>query len=158
MGPFGWADDLLSSTVGVADHPLVNNMARLMAHMVSGELPRAVYFVMSCGTLTPLNKISEEANATRVASGLPHKVRPVNSGVNLTKRVIGMATKSKSGRKAKKRLMPTQMGCGTPAGPETTALTMQALHETGWTISKEDGVNGFNAISRQAVCDAVHEG
>ncbi len=40
-------------------------------------------------------------------------------------------------------------------GPEAFAHSLRALREQGYAVLKTDFVNGFNALSRQAVLDAV---
>ena len=73
----------------------------------------------------------------------------------LTKDTTLLVCNSPSAKAAKKKLSPVQLGLGTRAGSEIAAHTMQALWEEGCIISGEDAVNGFNALTRQSVLDAV---
>ena len=146
---------MLHDIKGDNAHPLIRATAKLMCLLSSGRTPLAVAFVLSAGGLSPFNKVANEVNEETIRAGGAPAIRPVDNGVMLTKATTLLVCNSPSAKAAKKKLSPVQLGLGTRAGSEIAAHTMQALWEEGCVISGEDAVNGFNALTRQSVLDAV---
>jgi hypothetical protein len=154
---YGWSPDMTHDIAGDPKHPFITASASLMTLLSKGDVPLAVAFVLTAGGLSPFNKLSHEENEERIQNGLDPALRPVNNGVMITKNTTILVCGTPAAVAAKKKLSPIQLGLGTKAGPEIAAHNTQALWAQGCAISSEDGVNGFNAIKRQAVIDAVHE-
>jgi hypothetical protein len=153
---YGWSDYLWAGRVADEKHPLAVQVGRLMEILGRPKgLPLALAFIQTTGALQALNKVEKEKNEARVKGGEPPLIRPVNQGTILTRRVFSVATKSKSAAKVKKAMEPVQMGLGVPGGPETVALTCQGFFKAGCLVGTEDAINGFNAVKRKAVLDAV---
>ena len=110
---------------------------------------------MTTGGLTALNKIAAAENEARITRGEKPEVRPVNGGVYLLKTVLKAAAASTSGVRVTKSLAPTACGIGMPGGPAVVAMMARMANKINWSISKEDAKNGFNALARQALFDAV---
>ena len=81
-------------------------------------------------------------------------LRPVNKGCNFLKWALKLAVRSGPALAAARKLEPLQSGLA-KRGPEAFCHSLRALREQGYAILKTDFRNGFNAISRQAVLDAV---
>ena len=62
--------------------------------------------------------------------------------------------RSPAAQAAARKLEPLQSGMA-KLGPEVFCHSLRALREKGYAILKTDFVNGFNALRRQAVLDAV---
>ena len=125
---------------------------------MSDDIPAAVAFVTSAGALTALNKVPESENEERRAKNQKPKLRPINSGSVLLKGIFKAAAKSDSGARVKREIEPIQCGIGQKGGPAVVAMTARLAANTGrYSIIKEDATNGFNALKRQAVFDAVGE-
>jgi hypothetical protein len=60
-------------------------IARMQAHLGSGTAPPLVYYMCVIGSLTALNKLSEDEQQERANTGLDRKIRPINSGCFILK-------------------------------------------------------------------------
>ena len=135
IGFFGWADHFLKPICGTKKkHPFISQLARLARIIASGEVPNAVAFLLTCGSLTALHKETpQEQMITRQHQRNP-KLRPINSGSILLK-ASNRAILNTSGVKSSiKRLGPEQLGCGVKAGPEIMAMSMRAAYKAGSPI------------------------
>ena len=117
------------------------------------HIPTAAAFVVTCGALTPLNKISAEENADLLAQNKDPKLRPVNNGTTTMKHLGTSALRSNSGKKASKRLY--NQYSGRSHGMETVGHSSQAAYHSGKIIHKEDQGSAFNRISRNAVLEGA---
>ena len=158
--PFGWTNDMLwpfRPAKRKEHHPFILALARLQVLLAKGDVPMALRILPTTGKLTVLNKVPHEENLKRVQQGLDPKQRPVNSGSELLKVPLRLASRSPSGKRVRHELeLAGQLGLGASSGPERIALTAAAHHLDGGLLSKEDGVNAFNAIKRQAILDGVN--
>ena len=158
---FGWADDmhLVDRNFNSAPNAplLIDQIGRLIALCTNADIPPAVAFVLTCGSLTALNKVSQEEQAKLTREGKQPKIRPINNGTQIVKKTFRIGAATPSALRVKEQLKPIQLGLGTKAGPETLALIARAAYKAGIPILTDDCVNGFNAASRQHMLDAVDE-
>ena len=108
-----------------------------MSLIAKCDIPTGIAFLSVNGGLTALNKVEAEANDWLIAQNLKPKARPVNNGVDLTKRAMHMATVAKSGKRVRKALQPIQLGLGAKAGPEKMVMTAHAMMKTGHIVCTE---------------------
>ena len=157
---FGWSDDMHlvdRNYQGTKDQPLlIEQMGRLIALCVQAKVPPSVAYVLTCGALTALNKVSEEEQERLIKRGEKTKKRPINNGTQLIKKTFRIGSMSESAERVKAELRPMQLGLGTEAGPETMALIARAAYNAGIPILSDDCVNGFNAAKRQSMLDAIY--
>jgi hypothetical protein len=155
---FGWSACLLYPLRGKKklgrSIPFIHQLARLVARIGSAEVPTIFADILTTGKLFALHKLDAAEQAEATARGLPPSVRPVNTGCNLLKWGLQLAVRSPAARAAARKLEPLQSGLA-KRGPESFCHSLRALWEQDSAILKTDFTNGFNAISRQAVLDAV---
>ena len=155
---FGWSACLLYPLRGkkrLGRHiPFIHQVARLVARIASADVPPILADILTCGNLFALHKLDAAEQAEAAALGLPLSLRPVNTGCNLLKWGLQLAVRSPAAQAAARKLEPLQSGMA-KRGPEAFAHSLRALREQGFAVLKTDFVNGFNALSRQAVLDAV---
>jgi hypothetical protein len=153
---FGWTDDMLLPLRAKAHKHALVEWAKFTALLATGDIPNEVAFILTCGTITPLNKLTEEENEKRREAGEEPKLRPTNNGTSVLKAAMRMAAATPSGRRAVQDLLPTQLGLGSKAGPEVVVTRARMLLKANHIISSEDAINGFNATKRQAILDGAH--
>ena len=157
---FGWSAGLLFPLRGQRKRgrfiSFIHQVARLVARIANAQVPEIFADILTCGNLLALHKLDADEQAERVAEGLPPALRPVNQGCNLLKWGLKLAVRSPAARAAAKKLEPLQLGLA-KRGPEAFAHSLRAMREQGYAILKTDFTNGFNALSRQAVLDAVQK-
>jgi len=157
---FGWSAALLYPLRGQKklgrNIPFIHQVARLVARIASAEVPDIVGQILTCGDLIALHKRSAAEQAEDTHAGIPPSIRPVNKGCNFLKWALKLAVRSPAARAAARNLEPLQSGLA-KRGPEAFCHTLRSLREQGFAILKTDFRNGFNAISRQAVLDAVQQ-
>ena len=155
---FGWSAGLLYPLRGkkkLGRHiPFIHQLARLVARIASAQVPPIFADILTAGNLFALHKLDAAEQAEALTRGLPPAVRPVNTGCNLLKWGLQLAVRSPAARAAARKLEPLQSGLA-KRGPESFCHSLRALREQGYAVLKTDFTNGFNAISRQAVLDAV---
>ena len=134
--------------------PFIHQLARLVARIASAQVPASLADILTCGNLFALHKLDAAEQAEAAALGLPPSLRPVNTGCNLLKWALQLAVRSPAARAAARALEPLQSGLA-KRGPEAFCHSLRALREKGYAILKTDFANGFNALSRQAMLDAV---
>ena len=156
---FGFANDMLSLVVNV---PATNTCPRpLDVHerfikMLSctSSVPDCVAYLLSGGSLTPLNKIPADQNSDLVAAGEQPQLRPINSGSMPMAHLGSNMLKSSHGKAATKKVKPIQKGFEAN-GCNKTIHAMRGAYNQGKAILSLDGINAFNAAKRQAVLDAA---
>jgi hypothetical protein len=156
---FGFATDMLSLVVNV---PATNTCPRpLDVHerfikMLSctSSVPDCVAYLLSAGSLTPLNKIPAAQNSDLVAAGEQPQLRPINSGSMPMANLGSNMLKSSHGKAATKKVKPIQKGFEAN-GCDKTIHAMRGAYNQGKAILSLDGINAFNAARRQAVLDAA---
>ena len=157
---FGWTAAYLLPLRGLRAHdgtqPFIHELARLVARIASAEIPESLADVLTTGSLFALHKLSKEQQLQRTAAGLPPEIRPVNVGCAVLRWGLKLALQSKQAQATAKQLQPLQMGLAT-RGVERVAHLYRALHARGYLIMKTDFKNGFNALRRGAMLDAVHK-
>ena len=156
-GFFGWRDDMLHPVCGrklKGKRAFLNTDARFTALIATGNLPKSVAFLLTCGSLSAFHKRGVEEQQQREAEGLPMQIRPVCNGPAATKQGLRMLNNSDPAKKMRKSLGPIQMGCGVPAGPEVVAHTSRALYNKGYIGLTTDAINGFNELDRE---DMLHK-
>ena len=155
---FGWSACLLYPLRGkkkLGRHiPFIHQVARLVARIASAEVPAICGHILTCGDLVALHKLDAAQQAEAAAANKPPSLRPVNKGCNILKWALKLAVRSGPALAAARKLEPLQSGLA-KRGPEAFCHSLRALREQGYAILKTDFRNGFNAISRQAVLDAV---
>jgi len=156
VGFYGWAPWLFhwiqSSSL---DHPFIAADAKFTAAAAAGDLPPAICYLMTCASLAPFNKIPQPEQDKLTAEGKDIKIRPVCNSDGLLKSALRMATRTASCKKAIKACQPQQFGAGVQGGTEIVSHAVRAMHEKGYAILTIDAINGFNALKRQAMLDAV---
>ena len=157
---FGWSASLLYPLRGKKTRgryiPFIHQVARLVARIGSARVPAIFAHILTCGNLVALHKLEAAEQAEAAEKKLPLSLRPVNQGCNFLKWALRLAVRSKAAQSAARKLEPLQCGL-VKRGPELYCHSLRALRERGWAILKTDFANGFNALSRQAVLDAVQE-
>ena len=103
-----------------------------------------------------MHKLSATQQAKAREEGKRPALRPVNKGCNFLKWALKLAVRSRAALAVARSLEPLQLGMA-KRGPEAFCHSLRALREKGFAILKLDFRNGFNAISRQAVLDAVRQ-
>ena len=160
MGCFGWSASLLLPIRGPRKGgryiPFISQLARLVARIGSVNVPTSFHTILPCGGLFALHKLDVQAQVEREMAGLDPSVRPVNVGCCFLKWALQLALHSVPAREAIQLLQPLQSGLA-KRGIESTAHLMRALWELGYGILPIDFVNGFNALSRQKMLDAVNK-
>jgi hypothetical protein len=160
-GVFGWSASWLFPTRGQKQEggrtTFIQQMARLVARLANAEVPPIVGFILSCGGIFALNKLSPTEQLKRPRNDLPPKLRPVNIGCSILKWALKLALQSHEARSAIEKLSPIQMGLKAAHGTETVAHLFRSLWEAGHIILTTDYSNGFNAFQRQAMLDAVEK-
>ena len=155
---FGWSASLLFPLRGQKKRgrfiPFIHQIARLVARIASAEVPPLFGHILTCGDLVALHKLDAAQQAEAAAANKPPSLRPVNKGCNFLKWALKLAVRSGPALAAARKLEPLQSGLA-KRGPEAFCHSLRALREQGYAILKTDFRNGFNAISRQAVLDAV---
>jgi hypothetical protein len=115
-----------------------------------------VAFILTAGSLTALNKLSEDDQNIRLSKGLQRKLRPVNNSSTILKGPLRLASKSDAGVRARKRLEPIQLGLGSKSGPEKMAFIARAAYGLGNLIGTKDAADGFQRVNRQSMLDRMH--
>ena len=155
---FGWSASLLFPLRGQRKRgrfiPFIHQLARLVARIASAQVPAILGDILTCGNLVALHKLNAAEQVEAATQGRPPSLRPVNQGCNLLKWALKLAVRSQAALAAARGLEPLQSGLA-KRGPEAFCHSLRALREQGYAILKTDFLNGFNAISRQAVLDAV---
>ena len=150
---FGWAMDYMFQ---VRETPFLRQVARLTAHIASANVPDCFGTVLTCGSLLALHKEDHARQAERHAQGLQPKLRPINIGSQLLKGAFRCALHSKSGKDATSDIATINMGLGAERGVERMGHLFSALWNKKFAILGVDFANGFNALLRQSMLDAVH--
>ena len=158
---YGWTNDMLwglRTPKRHQEHPFTKALAKLQVLLATGDVPMAVRVLCTAGKLVAVNKVTHDENLARLARGEKPKVRPVNAGAQILKNPLRLATRTESGLRLRRHLEHTgQLGLGVSAGPEKVAFAATAHHLDGGLIDKQDVVNAFNALKRQAALDATDE-
>jgi hypothetical protein len=157
---FGWSACLLYPMRGQQARgrfiPFFQQLARLVSRIASADVPAIFGTILTCGDLVALHKLSATQQAKAREEGKQPSLRPVNKGCNFLKWALKMAVRSRAALVVARSLEPLQLGMA-KRGPEAFCHSLRALREKGFAILKLDFRNGFNAISRQAVLDAVRQ-
>ena len=153
----GWSPDYFACVINTLSSERCNYV-KIIARFVgvltkSPEIPRAVAFAVGTGALTMLNKIPEAENLSLLRAGAPPKVRPVNSGTDISKKIGRAIIDSNNGKKANRRL-PNQFQ-GRKKGCQKVALIVSAAYKNGKVITKNDKKNAFNDFSREGILQGV---
>jgi hypothetical protein len=155
---FGWSACLLYPLRGQRTRgrfiPFIQQVARLVSRIACANVPTIFGSILSCGDLLALHKLDAAEQIKAREDGILPSLRPVNKGCNFLKWALKLAVRSPPARAAALSLEPLQSGLA-KRGPEAFCHSLRALREKGFAILKLDFRNGFNAISRQAVLDAV---
>ena len=155
---YGFSDEALCHDRGQPKLETLSwEIARLQEILGSGMAPRALYFMMVTGALTPINKDEAAETLDRIEQGAKRRLRPVNSGCGLLKTPLREALSQPAAKRALAELLPIQMGQGMQSGPQTKVFLARLLYEAGYFSSLQDAINAFNAIHRQVIMDAAKE-
>jgi hypothetical protein len=152
---YGWAPWLLFQCRGVPNsffHVFLS-FACLLANSAT-LFPAVCAALISAGSLTPLNKVSDQEQKQREDAGLSPKLRPINSGSMLAKSVLKAVLATPAAKRAAGRTAPFQLSMGTSRGAEKLVHVCRAAFESKWLVGKNDFTNGFNSMSRQKMLDA----
>ena len=111
IGSFGWkADDLLHIRGGGTEHTFMQAMAQLISHLANTDVPPITGFIVTCGSLFALHKLSPEKQAERRAKNLDPKLRPVNVPCSLLKWAFKLLLDSPQAEEAIAAMAPMQKG------------------------------------------------
>ena len=152
---YGWAPWLFFSCRGATSgfFRSLTNFACFLANN-SDKFPSTCSALLSAGSLTPLNKVSEEERKQREDAALSPKLRPINSGSLLAKTVLKAVLATPAANRASEKTLPFQLSMGTSRGAEKLVHICRAAYESKWLVGKNDFANGFNSMSRQKMLDA----
>ena len=157
---FGWSATYLLHLRGArayrGEPVFIELLAQLVAKIANGDVPDRVADVLTCGALFALHKLDRAKQEERAKDGRPPEVRPVNVGCALLRWALKLALNSKPAQRAANKLQPIQLGLA-KRGVERMAHLARALHELDYALLKTDFRNGFNALSRQAMLDAINK-
>ena len=160
MDVFGWSAQLLipiRDRKGICRNiPFLQQLARLIARMTNAEVPDEVAHILTCGGLFALHKLTVEEQATREQKGEDPKLRPVNVGACFLKWAFQLALKEDQPQATMLELGPVQKAIKAPHGVQAVGHLFRALRELGYVICATDFTNGFNALLRQAMLDAIN--
>jgi hypothetical protein len=151
---FGWASDFLFHVRATG---FKHQLARLTARVGNADVSDTVAMVLTCGWLLALHKDDLAKQAERTSKGLDPKLRPVNIGTALLKWGCKCSLRTKPAREAARAMSDIQMGLGAKRGVERTAHHLSALWRLDHALLSIDFVNGFNALLRQVMLDAVNK-
>jgi hypothetical protein len=156
IGFFGWGASMLFHLRGMkGERTFFHQFARLITTIANAQLHDVFGFVLSCGSLFALNKLTEPEQEARIAQGLDPKLRPVNVGTAFLKWAFKLALRTDAALEAIAAMSPIQMGLKAKHGVAAVVHLFRALREKGWSISLSDFENGFNQFYRQKMLEAV---
>ena len=112
-----------------------------------------VAFAVGTGSLTMLNKIPEAENLSLIQSGSAPKVRPVNNGTDISKKIGRAIIDSNNGRTVNRRLKNQFQGRS--KGCQKVGLIASAAYDSGKVITKNDKKNAFNEFQREGILQGV---
>jgi hypothetical protein len=130
-------------------------VGRFASIITATKAPYAAGAILATGVLSVLNKVSPEEQRAVIDLGLQPKVRPVNCGTQLFKTIAKGVKSSKDGKRAAKNLMPIQHGLGTSSGMTKLSIGASAAYAAGKVIVSDDATNGFNALKRKSIGQAL---
>ncbi len=90
-------------------HGMMAAMGRLISQLANAEVPAIAGFIVTCGGLFALHKLTAEEQAARAAQGDDPKLRPVNVPCNLLKWAFKLLLDSPQAKEAIRALSPIQM-------------------------------------------------
>ena len=158
-GVFGWSSDFHVLDTGrrrASGRPtLIQQVARLSSLIASAKLHKEAYTIFTCTHASELNKVSEKDQRERVEAGQGLATRPIAAGAECAKTALNCAKASNPFKKVIKRMLPTQLGCGSKDGAATMALQAQILYKKGFAIKQDDKVSAFQRLRRQAIHDSI---
>ena len=100
-----------------------------------------------------LNKVPEAENLSLMSQGLLPKVRPVNNGTDISKKIGRATIDSNNGKKINRRLHNQFQG--RRKGCHKVSLIATAAYKNGKVITKNDKKNAFNEFSREGILQGV---
>ena len=164
---FGWSKALLAlnraakSTPGkLAFHELLAIFIQKVVNIQSLDDPTGpppvVGFLLKAGLLFGANKDDLPTQAKRDALGQPHKYRPLVASSIFCRLILSAALKSQFVTQVIASLQLIQVGVGTPNGSVLFSATAQAAYVVKALLAKEDNVNCFQNIDRQAAINIWH--
>jgi hypothetical protein len=153
----GWSSDYWACVINLLSSERVSYV-KILARFVGvltkhPTIPCAVAFAVGTGALTMLNKIPEAENLCLLERGDTPKVRPVNNGTDLSKKIGRATIDSNNGKVVNRRL--TDQFQGRSKGCQKVGLILQAAYKNGKVITKNDKKNAFNDFSREGILQGV---
>ena len=153
----GWSPDYFACVINLMSSER-RNYVQIIARFVGvltkhPTIPKAVAFAVGTGALTMLNKIPEAENLCLIRSGAAPKVRPVNSGTDISKKIGRAIIDSNHGKVINKRLINQFQGRS--KGCQKVGLIAAAAYDSGKVVTKNDKKNAFNEFEREKILQGV---